>query len=269
MSKLGYLVFEDPTRAIRVIEGLTHFARHFSRATEEAVTLSRLDPAVLSEASRSASAAARLLADLGIPELPVIAVSTEDDAVRAAREVGYPVALKIDSPDVQHKTEVGGVHLGLSEEASLRRAWATMIASVREKAPEARITGGTISPMLKGGVETIIGTQYDAHFGPVVMFGMGGVMAEALKDVVFLPAPISLSAARRMIDAVRARKVLDGWRGAPAADLDTLAHTVATLAALAAAHPEDIESIEINPFVALPSGGAALDVLVQLREASV
>lgn len=185
--------------------------------------------------------------------------------MQAASMVGYPVALKIDLPDIQHKTEVGGVHLGLSDEAALRLAWKAMMGSVRERAPQARIAGATVSPMLKGGVETIVGTQNDPDFGPVVMFGLGGVMTEALKDVVFAPAPVSLSQARRMIDDIRARAVLDGWRGAPPADLEALAKTIAALAALAAANAQDIESIEINPFVALPQGGAALDALVQLR----
>lgn len=266
MSGLGYLVFEDPNRAIRAIEGLAHFARRFGAEREEPVTMPRLADGVLDEAARSASAAARLLATLGVPELPVVAVDTEDAAARAAASLGYPVALKIDSPDIQHKTEVGGVHLALTDEASLRRAWSAMMASVRDKAPDARIAGGTVSPMLTGGIETIVGTQNDADFGPVVMFGMGGVMAEAFKDVVFRPAPVGLSAARAMIDEVRARKVFDGWRGAPPADLETLARVIAALAALAAAHPAELESVEINPFVSLPSGGAALDALVQLRE---
>jgi hypothetical protein len=175
------------------------------------------------------------------------------------------VALKIDSPDIQHKTEVGGVHLNLADEDAVRHAWSAMMEAVGRAAPSARIDGASVSPMLTGGIETIIGTQNDADFGPVVMFGLGGVMAEALKDVVFAPAPLSLAQARDMIDAVRARKIFDGWRGAPPADLDTLAKAICALAALAAANADDIESIEINPFVALPNGGAALDLLLQLR----
>lgn len=266
MSALGYLVFEDPTRAIRAIAGLRYFAERFARREEATVTRPRLDRAALDEAASDAAAAGRLVAAAGIPGLPALAAATADEAVRAAETVGYPVVLKVASPDIQHKTEVGGVHLGLADEAALRRAFASMLASVAEKAPAARIDGGIVSPMLVGGIETIIGAQNDADFGPIVMFGMGGVMAEALKDVVFRPAPVSLATAREMIDAVKARAVFDGWRGAPPADLDTLARAIASLAALAAANADDIESIEINPFVALAHGGAALDVLVQLRE---
>lgn len=265
MAALGYLVFEDPTRAIRAIAALRHFADSFAGPEDMAVTIDPIDRDTLAEAASNAAAAARLLARIGVPELPVHSAATEEEAVQAAGTIGYPVALKIDSPDIQHKTEVGGVHLDLADEAAVRRAWKATMASVRERAPQARIAGATISPMLKGGVETIVGTQNDPDFGPVVMFGLGGVMTEALKDVVFAPAPVSLSQARRMIDDIRARAVLDGWRGAPPADLEALAKTIAALAALAAANARDIESIEINPFVALPLGGAALDALVQLR----
>lgn len=265
MAALGYLVFEDPTRAIRAIAGLRHFAKHFELVNEVPHTIPAIDKALLRQAAANASAAGKLLKALGVPELPVLEAATEDAAVAAAAKAGYPVALKIDSPDIQHKTEVGGVHLGLADEAAVRRAWQATMAGVAQKAPTARINGATISPMLKGGVETIIGTQNDPDFGPVVMFGLGGIMTEALKDVVFAPAPVSLATARRLIDGVKARAVLNGWRGAKPADLDTLAKSIATLAAFAAAHADDVESIEINPFVVLPEGGAALDALIQLR----
>lgn len=265
MSALGYLVFEDPTRAIRAIGGLRHFAAHFALADEPAVTTTTVDRQLLKDAASSAPAAARLLKQLGLPDLPVRSAETEDEAVRVAKELGYPVVLKIDSPDIQHKTEVGGVDLDITDETRLRAAWKTMMATVAERAPRARLIGVTLSPMLKGGVETIIGTQNDVDFGPVVMFGLGGVLTEALQDVVFAPAPVSLGAARRMIDALRARPVLDGWRGAEPSDIDALASAIASLAAVAAANADDIESIEINPFVALPKSGVALDALVQMR----
>ena len=266
MATLGYLVFEDPTRAVRAVGALRHFAAHFALPDEAPVTRAPLDRRRLEDAAARAEVAGALLAELGLPELPVHAAADEGEAAQVARSLGYPVVLKIDSPDIQHKTEVGGVHLNIDNEEKLRQAWTAMMASVAEKAPQARIAGATISPMLKGGIETIIGTQNDADFGPVVMFGLGGVMTEALQDVVFAPAPIDLAAARRMIDSLRARPILDGWRGADPADLDALASAIATLAAAAAANAEDIESIEINPFVALPKSGVALDVLVQLRE---
>jgi acyl-CoA synthetase (NDP forming) len=265
MARLGYLVFEDPTRAVNAIAGLRHFAASFAKKTEQPVPGPRIDRDKLAEAAADPAVAATLLAQLDIPQVSVVTAASADAAARAAQEIGFPVALKIDSSDIQHKTEVGGVHLNLADEDAVRHAWSAMMQAVGRAAPSARIDGASVSPMLTGGIETIIGTQNDADFGPVVMFGLGGVMAEALKDVVFAPAPLSLAQARDMIDAVRARKIFNGWRGAPPADLDTLAKVICALAALAAANADDIESIEINPFVALPNGGAALDLLLQLR----
>ena len=266
MERLGYLVFEDPNRAVGAIAGLRHFAASFAKKAGPPVTAARLDRDRLAAAAADPAAAAALLAQLDIPQVPVITAASAEAAVGAAAQIGYPVALKIDSPDIQHKTEVGGVHLDLADADAVRHAWSAMMQSVGRAAPSARIAGASVSPMLSGGIETIIGTQNDADFGPVVMFGLGGVMAEALKDVVFAPAPLSLLDAHDMIDAVRARKLFDGWRGAPAADLDTLAKVICALAALAAANADDIDSIEINPFVALPRGGAALDLLLHLRK---
>lgn len=265
MAALGYLVFEDPNRAIRAIAGLRHFATHFSREAETAVTIPPVSANLLKEAAQSAEKAVSLLETIGVPTLHTIIARNPDEAATAAAAVYYPVAMKIDSPDIQHKTEVGGVKLDLPDEAAVRGAFAEIMKSVSEKAPDAVINGVSISTMLKGGVETIIGTQNDANFGPVVMFGMGGVFAEALKDVVFAPAPVSLEEARRMIDQLKARRLLDGWRGAPAADIEGLARVITHVAAFAAAHADDVESIEVNPFVALPKCGAALDALVQMK----
>jgi acyl-CoA synthetase (NDP forming) len=266
MERLGYLLFEDPRRAVAAVAGLRHFAANFASKTEPPVSGQRIERGKLAEAATDPAAAAALLAQLGIPQVTIVKAASADEAARAAREIGFPVALKIDSPDIQHKTEVGGVHLNLADEDAVRRAWSAMMETVGRAAPAARVAGASVSPMLGGGIETIIGTQNDADFGPVVMFGLGGVAAEALKDVVFAPAPLSLVEARAMIDGVRARKIFDGWRGAPPADRDTLAKAICALAALAAANVGTIESIEINPFVALPRGGAALDLLLQLRQ---
>jgi acyl-CoA synthetase (NDP forming) len=265
MSTLGYLVFEDPSRAIAAIAGLRYFARNFARPAEQAIIGARLERALIERAAADPAEGARLLAQIGVPQIRTTTAATVDDAVTAAKTAGFPVVLKIDSPDIAHKTEAGGVHLNLADAAAVRRAWAAMMDSARQYAPKARIKGATVSPMLQGGIETIIGTQNDPDFGAVVMFGLGGIAAEALKDVVFAPAPLGLAAAHSMIEAIKARAVFHGWRGAPPADLDTLAKTICALGAFAAAHVQDVDSIEINPFIALPEGGAALDLLIQLR----
>ncbi len=140
-----------------------------------------------------------------------------------------------------------------------------MMADVRRHAPDARISGATIAPMLTGGIETIVGSQNDPDFGPVVMFGLGGTMAEALKDVVFAPAPVDTEQAQEMIGAIRGSALFDGWRGAPPADREALAQAIVAVSRFAAANRDTVESLEVNPFVALPKGGTSLDMLLQLR----
>lgn len=265
MEGCGFLVFEDPTRAVRAVGALAWFARCFARKGDGPVTTAPVDAERIEAAAGSATAAAKLLARIGIPGPTVLPAATEEAAVRAAAEIGYPVVLKIDSADITHKTDIGGVHLDLRDEASVRAAWRAMLAGAREGAPGASVSGGIVAPMIEGGVETIVGTWNDPDFGPVVMVGMGGVMAEALDDVAIAPAPVSLPQAHRMIGALRAGKLLDGWRGAARCDRNALARAICALAAFAHANAGMIESVEVNPLRVLPTGVAALDVLVQLR----
>lgn len=266
MGEAGFIVFEDPNRAVAAVGRLLHFSRSFARPSFAVDSLAPMDTSELAKAAAEPEAAAALATDLGVAGLPQSVAATADEAAAAAGAFGYPVVLKIASPDIQHKTEVGGVALGIRDEAALRDAFAVMMASVAAKAPKARILGATVSPMLVGGIETIIGTQNDADLGPVVMFGLGGTMAEALRDVVFAPAPVSHSQALEMISSIRAAALLDGWRGAAAADKEAIVKAIVAVSAFADANAETVESLEINPYVALPRGGIALDMLLQLRE---
>jgi acetate---CoA ligase (ADP-forming) len=265
MTEAGFIVFEDPNRAVAAVGRLLHFAGSFGRERPP-VSLPRPMPLdELRRASADPAAGARLLAALGVPDLPVTLAATEDEAAGAAASMGYPVVLKIASPDIQHKTEVGGVRLSIADDAALRQAFRAMMAEVADKAPQAEILGATISPMLSGGIETIIGTQNDAELGPMIMFGLGGTMAEALKDVAFAPAPVSVVEAERLMGSIRAAELLDGWRGAEPPDRRALAEAVSAISIFAAANAGTVESLEVNPFVALPRGGVALDMLLQLR----
>ncbi len=266
MAEAGYVVFEDPNRAVTAVARLLHFARGFDRPAPPAASTEATPIDVLEAAASDPAAGARLLAQIGIPQLPQQLARSEDEAADAAGELGYPVVMKIASPDIQHKTEVGGVALSIGDEQAVRTAFRKMLAEVGRKAPAARILGVTLSPMLVGGIETIIGTQNDPDLGPVVMFGLGGTMAEALKDVVFAPAPVTAGQALDMIASIRAAELLDGWRGAPPVDKRALAGAIEAVSAFAAANASSVESLEVNPFVATPRGGVALDMLLQLRE---
>ncbi len=191
---------------------------------------------------------------------------TAEAAARAAGELGLPVALKLNAPGIAHKTEIGGVLLNLATAAAVRDGYAALMS--RAAAAGARPDGVLVAPMVAGGVETILGVQRDALFGPAVMFGLGGLFVEALGDVVFRLAPFGLDEARRMIREIKGFKVLQGLRGAPPADLDALAEALARLSVLAAAGAERIESIDVNPFLVLPEGqgAVALDALIVLRK---
>lgn len=266
MTEAGFLVFEDPNRAVAAVGALVHFARNFARPAAPEEVISPMPLGELEKAAADPAAAAALLVALGIPGVPLRRAADPDAAAAAARKAGYPVALKIDSPDIRHKTEAGGVHLGIRDEDALCHAWSRMMADAARLAPGARISGATVSPMLTGGVETIVGSQNDPDLGPVVMFGLGGTMAEALRDVVFAPAPVDMGRAREMVGQIRGHALLEGWRGAAPVDRDVLASAIVAVSRFAAANRETVESLEVNPFVALPNGGAALDLLLQLRE---
>ena len=196
--------------------------------------------------------------------LDEVLAQTEDAAVYAASDMGYPVVLKIVAPQITHKSDIGGVALDIPDEPKLRKAWQDMMAKVKATAPEATIDGAIVAPMLRGGVETIMGVSRDPVFGPVVMFGMGGVFVEALKDVTFRVAPFGVEQAHEMISRIRSRVLLKGFRGQPSCDENALAQALSRLSAFAFAHADVIESIDINPFVVLPegSGAVALDALI-------
>jgi hypothetical protein len=176
--------------------------------------------------------------------------------------MGGPVAMKIVSPDIQHKTEVSGVVLGVEGAENAEAAFDGIMQNAARHAPDAKIDGVLISPMISGGVECILGAKIDPVFGPVVVFGLGGILTEVLKDVAFRHAPFGPDIAREMIDELKGAAVLKGARGQPPADLDALADAISKLSLFAAANADTLESVEMNPICALPDRCLALDALI-------
>lgn len=217
---------------------------------------------VLSEADAKA-----LLAAYGVSSPREAVCADVDSAIAAARSIGFPVVLKLVSPDVQHKTEVGGVLVAVEDEASVREGFARIRASLRAKAPDARFEGVLVAQQVSRGVELAVGVQRDPEVGPVVMFGSGGVLLELVKDVAFGAVPLGRSDARKLIDRTAAGKLLAGFRGARPCDVDAVASAIAAVSRLAADFADVVESVDINPLVAVPgeSGALALDALVVLR----
>jgi acetate---CoA ligase (ADP-forming) len=216
------------------------------------------------DALRHEFGAKRALATAGIPVLPERLVQDADAAVRAAAEIGFPVVLKIASPDLPHKTEVGGVKVGLASADEVRQSYAEMLRSVAVKAPQAAIDGVLVAPMAKGIAELILGTTTDPVFGPVVMVGLGGIFAEIIGDVAVQAAPVDEAMAMEMLRSLKAFAVLDGARGWPRADTVAAARTIAALSRFAAAHAQAISQIDINPLLLMSEGQGvvALDALL-------
>ena len=273
LEQLGCLVFPDPSAAVRTIgavAGLAAQASHdgIDEAPASAPTPASAPPGAppLLDAYNEVQAMS-LLRQAGLPASPCTLASDADAAVRAVAGNDMPAVLKVVSPDITHKSDVGGVKLNLRGEDAVRRAYADIMASVRRHRPDARIDGVLVAPMAPKGVECIAGVHGDPIFGPVVMFGLGGVFVEVLKDVSFRLAPFGRDDALAMIREIKGYALLQGARGAPACDIDALADALAALSRFAHAHRADFRSLEINPLLALPEGQGvvALDAVV-IRE---
>jgi acetate---CoA ligase (ADP-forming) len=197
-------------------------------------------------------------------------VRSAEQAVAAAREVGYPVVLKVASPDISHKTEVGGVALGLGDASAVRAAWTAMRKTLSLRAPRATIDGFEVEAQVSGGKEVLLGIQRDANFGPIVVFGMGGIYVEVLRDVTFRLAPLRPLSAVHMIESVRGYPLLRGTRGEPPGDLSALAEAIERLSQLAVDLPEVVE-LDLNPMIvrAEGEGVVAVDARIVLAPSSI
>lgn len=263
----GICVFEDPERLVQAVSRLSSFRRSFARGAGAA--FSQPKAAADAVAGQLSEAAAKsMLAEAGIPFPQEHIARTAAEAATAARRIGSPVALKIVSPGLEHKSDIGGVALNVDGPDAAAAMFATLVERVRQKAPSLPIKGVSVAPMISGGVETIIGTTTDPDFGPLVVFGLGGVFVETLTDVAIRMAPVDEAEAEAMVCSIKGFPILAGARGAAAADLATLARTIASLSRFAAAHAGDIAAIDINPFIALPAGGWAVDALIVPSDAA-
>jgi acyl-CoA synthetase (NDP forming) len=208
--------------------------------------------------------AKQILQDLGIATTLGYLATSEEEAVQTATAIGFPVVLKISSPDIVHKSDIGGVQLHLQNAAAVREAYRAIMHSVAEHAPQARRQGTTVQPMAQPGVEVIIGMSKDATFGPVLMFGLGGVLVEILQDVAFRIVPLQQHDAAEMIRDIKGLPLLQGYRGTPAADLAALEHILLTLSDFVAATPH-IKEIDLNPVYAYEHGAVAVDARMILE----
>lgn len=275
VEALGCMVFADPSVGVRTLAALAK--RTERRHAEGTPSTGSVRPAsgALDTLSTGPLSEARSLGLLGAAGVPVVEhrlVQSAKEAAEALQALGGDIALKIASPDIPHKSDIGGVALGLRADAEVRKAFEALRECARVARPDARLEGVLAARMLRGGVECIAGVHRDPVFGPVLMFGLGGVHVETLRDVSLRLLPVSREDVGAMVGELRGLPLLKGARGHAPADLESLSDALMALASFAEAADDALESAEINPLLARPAaegGCVALDALVIGRAATV
>jgi acetate---CoA ligase (ADP-forming) len=271
LAKSGAAVLSGLTHAGTALRRLVDYARFKPPAYAEAPSLpvrdlsAHLESPVLSEADSKA-----LLRAAGIALPEEVLVTDRNGLDAAIARAGFPLVMKVQSPNIPHKSEVGGVRVNITTKGEVFLAYEALLANVRKARPDAQIQGVLVGPMAKKGVEIIIGTLCDATFGPMVMVGLGGLTTELFRDVVYRPAPVSAAEAAGMLDELKAAPLLHGFRGAPKADVAALAELIAQLSLLATRLREEVAEIEVNPVLVHPEGRGVtiVDALVVKRTPS-
>jgi acyl-CoA synthetase (NDP forming) len=258
LGALGIPSFEDPSRAVRAAAAL----RFFAVDPRQAKLVDRRCHAPLLSGPMDELEALRALRAAGIPTVDAHLATDAKSAAAAARKVGFPVVMKVASPDILHKSDFGGVMLGLTSGDEVERGFDGLIRRARRAHPDASVHGCLIAPMIEGGVEIVLGTICDPIFGPVVMVGLGGIFVEVLRDVVLRVAPVDIAQAHEMLGELQGFAMLEGARGRPRMDVEALAQAVVDLSSFAVAHRHDIVSCDVNPFLVLTNGAVALDAAI-------
>jgi acyl-CoA synthetase (NDP forming) len=205
----------------------------------------------------------QLLEEAGIPTARAHLATSRDAAVQAARDIGFPVVLKVVSPQITHKTDVGGVKLDLKSPEETAAAFDEIVAAARRAAPDATIDGVSVQQMARPGIEVIVGVSTDPQFGPVIMFGLGGILVEVLKDVSFRIIPIAPRDARQMIREIKGFPLLEGYRGQDPADLAALESLLLRVSEFVEKQPE-VSELDLNPVFAYKDGALAVDARIVL-----
>ena len=260
---VGYLIpgLRQAVVALRNVAWWSQATRDAATAAPPAATVP-VPPPARRAGQWSESSARTLLADAGIPVVPARLAGTAEEAVKAAAEFGGPVCVKIVSPQIMHKTDIGAVLLDVQpDEAAVRAAFAE-VTGAAARAGGAIVEGVLVSPMRRGGTELLAGVVHDPQWGPILAVAVGGVFVEVLQDSALAPLPVTPARARALLDGLRGRAVLDGIRGSAPADLDALAAVIARIGDLAVALGDDLESLEINPLRVDGKTIEALDAVV-------
>lgn len=273
LHEAGVPAYTFPESAARALSALYRYRRWLDRPVPEP-TVFEVDRGEVARILASAREEGRaglsepeayaVLEAYGIPVVRHRMATTREEAVAAARELGGPVVLKVVSHQVVHKSDVGGVRVKVEGDAAVAEAWDGILASVAAGEPDATVEGILVTEYRAGGREMIVGMSLDPAFGPVLMFGLGGIHVEALGDVAFRIQPVSQQDAREMVDGIRGRALLDGIRGEPPADRALLVEVLQRVSQLVGEH-HDIAELDLNPFLSFPDGGVAVDARIRVR----
>jgi len=207
----------------------------------------------------------RILKQAGIPVVETKLAKSQKEAAEISQKIGFPVALKIVSPDVIHKTDSGGVKLSINSVAQVKKAYDEILKKVRKQYPKALLHGISVQKMVQPGTEVIVGVSKDPQFGPVVMFGLGGIFVELLKDVSFRVIPVERKDAQEMIKEIKGFPLLQGYRGKEPADISSLVNIILKISKFIEENPQ-IKELELNPILAYPNRAVAVDARIILEK---
>jgi acetyl coenzyme A synthetase (ADP forming)-like protein len=275
LKENGIPCFDFPEKAIKTADAIYRYARHLKMPVEKPASFA-FDKKKVDAVFKAVRVdnrkvllppeAADVARAFGISAPPCVLAEKAEDAVKHAEAMGYPVVMKIVSPDILHKTDIGGVILNITTAEQVKKAFADIMAKSRKAHPEAKIYGVSVDKMVSKGREMIIGMSRDAQFGPMVMFGLGGIYVNFLKDVAFRIAPLSPRDAEGMVKETKSHTLLKGIRGEPPADIKALEETILRISHLVTTYPEIVE-MDINPILVYKEGEGcqALDVKIALK----
>lgn len=270
-SSTDLTIFRSLRRCLNAIKAWHHYHERRALLLERLATSIQLPPLPdLGDATGtlSESQSKQILKHAGINVSRERVAQSVDDAIKFAEELGYPVVMKADSGDLPHKSELGVIRLNLADAKAVRTSWDEIMAAVEGVEPAPRLNGILVQEMCQGDIEVMVGVKRDSQFGPMVVCGLGGAMVELLNDVVVSLAPVSKEQAHEMIARLKGYKLLTGFRGRPAVDIDVFAEAICRISNLAVAGVDQISEIDVNPILLSSTGGIAVDALINIEPIS-
>ena len=265
LTKCGVTVLPAPVYGLKIMKHLIDFINY--DVTKVDTTCSIPTRARKPERySLSEHEGKMVLSTAGVPVPAEAVAATCDEAVEIARKIGYPLVMKISSPDILHKSDCGGVKLGITDEEGVKEAFNTIIKNATSHHPNAKIEGVLCQKMADGGTEIIVGVSADPQIGPAILVGLGGIFVEVFKDTAMALAPVSFDEAKKMILSLKSSKLMTGYRGKPACDIDSLAKLIVSVSQFANTHKDSLCELDINPVFVNEKGVAAVDAVVVTDE---